>query len=339
MLDQLIAIAPQAAERARQAYAERVAASGREPLETFRARLRVRLGKPLGIEENRREVVVGDMNVRLMGYDADQPISKSQWLILGVYDQPTAEAAWLAGRRLAKALSLAAIEDHVGVDLGDDRPTSMFSAEIANVLKSTFGVALHPNVHGVAVYPEDEIAISVNVNASATVIANGDKFVQSLDQATREVDGLDERARVSLELLNAAMMATDSVARIILGLSAVEFLGQDAKWSAHQLRLLTRFEAEARSFTDGDSAENDEVADAIRRSMYRVSLRQGVMRTLARIGLADEKKTWDRLYGLRSELVHGTTRRPVAEIVDLATQTMSLCRKIVLTYAHHTRQK
>ena len=47
------------------------------------------------------------------------------------------------------------------------------------------------------------------------------------------------------------------------------------------------------------------MADAIRKSLHRLTLRQGVFRLLDRLGLQHLKKGWDDLDNERSTLVHG----------------------------------
>ena len=74
----------------------------------------------------------------------------------------------------------------------------------------------------------------------------------------------------------------------------------------------------------------DEVADAIRKSLHRLTLRQGVFRLLDRLGLTHWKKRWDDLYAERSTLVHGLAPQTGADYGDLAHRTVSLCGQILL---------
>ena len=72
------------------------------------------------------------------------------------------------------------------------------------------------------------------------------------------------------------------------------------------------------------------MAKAIRTSLFPLSLRQGVMRLLARLGLDQLRKEWGRLYGVRSGLFHGTTRLSDSEINQAAMDTVTLCGRIIL---------
>ena len=48
-----------------------------------------------------------------------------------------------------------------------------------------------------------------------------------------------------------------------------------------------------------------EIVQALRHGLHKVSLRQGVMRVLNRIGLEHLIEDWDALYQTCSELFHG----------------------------------
>ena len=82
--------------------------------------------------------------------------------------------------------------------------------------------------------------------------------------------------------------------------------------------------------TEGSAEERAEVAKAIRTSLFPLSLRQGVTRLLARLGLDQLRKEWDRLYGIRSGLFHGTARLSDSEINQAAMDTVTLCGRIPL---------
>jgi hypothetical protein len=72
------------------------------------------------------------------------------------------------------------------------------------------------------------------------------------------------------------------------------------------------------------------VAQAIQKGLFRISLRQGVMRLLSRLGLDVLREEWDRLYALRSGLFHGTARLSDDEIGQAARDALTLCGPIVL---------
>jgi hypothetical protein len=128
-------------------------------------------------------------------------------------------------------------------------------------------------------------------------------------------------------------MRSEPVAQIVFAVSAVESLGQDESWSRDQRLLLRELAAAAEQSATGTDAERHEVADAIRKSLHRLTLRQGVFRLLDRLGLQRLKKAWDDLYAERSTLVHGLAPQPGADYADLAHRTVSLCGQVLLKAA------
>jgi hypothetical protein len=54
------------------------------------------------------------------------------------------------------------------------------------------------------------------------------------------------------------------------------------------------------------------------------------MRVLSRLNLNHLRKEWDKLYGLRSGLFHGTVEMNEQEIHQLATEAVRLCSRIIL---------
>jgi len=100
-----------------------------------------------------------------------------------------------------------------------------------------------------------------------------------------------------------------------------------------QKQLLRELAAVAEQSATGTDAERQEVADAIRKSLHRLTLRQGVFRLLDRLGLQHLKQPWDALYAERSTLVHGLAPQPGADYGDLAHRTVSLCGQILLKAA------
>lgn len=141
---------------------------------------------------------------------------------------------------------------------------------------------------------------------------------------------LSDKTKDVILLLNYALMRPEPVARIIFPISAVEMLGQTENWTAAQKSLLFKLAKVAESYDVGSEIERKEVSDAISKSLYKLSLRQGVMRLLCRLNLSHLKKEWDNLYAERSSLVHGMAPRPGIDYSDLAYRAVSLCGHILL---------
>jgi hypothetical protein len=131
--------------------------------------------------------------------------------------------------------------------------------------------------------------------------------------------------------MNYALTRSDPVAMIVFAVSAVEMLGQEEQWSEAQIQLLAQLADAAEKCSSNSIDERREVAEAIRRNFHKLSLRQGVIRLLVSLNLNLLKKKWDELYNERSTLVHGLAPRPGIDYGDLASRTMGLCGRILLT--------
>jgi hypothetical protein len=171
------------------------------------------------------------------------------------------------------------------------------------------------------------------LNATATVRAARDPFLSDLDEIVRTGVRPSPRVADVILLLNYALMRVEPVAQIVFAVSAVESLGQDERWSKDQEEILRELAAAAEQSMIGTDVERQEVANAIRKSLHRLTLRQGVFRLLDRLRLQHLRKPWDDLYAERSTLVHGLAPTPGANYEDLAHRTVSLCGRILLTAA------
>ena len=197
------------------------------------------------------------------------------------------------------------------------------------VLQQT-GSDLRPNIHGLDVFPDDPRTHIFAASGTGTVRAGLDPFLTDLDQLHRTAASPSQRITDVILLLNYALMQPEPVAQIVFAVSAVESLGQDETWTADQKALLKELAKAAEQSATGAVDERQEVADAIRKSLHRLTLRQGVFRLLDRLGLAHLKTPWDDLYAERSTLVHGLAPKPGADYGDLAHRTVSLCGQILL---------
>ena len=180
-------------------------------------------------------------------------------------------------------------------------------------------------------FPDDPAVRIGHFSAIGTVRASPDPFLVDLNELFKVIDGASQRTRDIALLLNYALMRPEPVAQIVFAISAVEMVGQDEHWSSDQKRLLDEIAATAEKSSIGTDDERREVVSAIRRDIYKRSLRQGVLRLLSSLGLEHLKKQWDELYAARSTLVHGLAPKPGADYGELAYRAVSLCGKILVT--------
>jgi hypothetical protein len=180
--------------------------------------------------------------------------------------------------------------------------------------------------------PDDDLTRIPLINAEAKVTSSPDHLMGAIQELSGFLGVLSDPAEQGLQLLNAALMTNQPLAQLVLAFSAVEAMGQKEDWTTGQRKLLGDLAQEvvSASATGTDDRERLEVAEALRRGMHRLGLRQGVLRLLETLGLSTLKKEWDRLYGLRSGVVHGTKRLDETELNQLAMDTITLCAKVII---------
>lgn len=158
-------------------------------------------------------------------------------------------------------------------------------------------------------------------------------FLRAMEELASQVPFRMAVAAPGVRLLNAALMTAEPLAQAVLAFSAVEALGQQENWSRSQKDLINRLADEVEGDGDDSDSERFEIADALRRSLHRVGLRQGVLRVLSRLGLASLKSEWDRLYSVRSGLFHGTMSLSQQELHQFANDAVKIAGKIILAVA------
>jgi hypothetical protein len=295
----------------------------------FRVRLRVRVGKRLNSTNDCETVEVSGKTVTIKGDTRGQILRESYWLALCAYGFASEDEAREFGELLRVKVQVAALASRLGVDTGLDQPTFWVSDDFARavgMLKE--GDRLFPNVHGVSVMPDDENNRIPTGGPTIEVHADPAQFMESLAGLPATMPGQLVAAN-GMRLMNFALLTNDPLAQLVLAFSAVEELGQGENWTSKQRQLLNDLEQLVRATSD--DADHTEVADAIKRSMHRIGIRQGVMRVLDCVGLKSLRKEWDRLYGLRSGLFHGTALLPAEQISQLALDAVTLCGRILLT--------
>jgi hypothetical protein len=300
------------------------------PTSTYRARLRFKLLKKLNIEANEYRFKVNEREIVLSAPTPECPIRDSEWLVMNAKGFASEDDARRFGHDLRSAIELSSVSSRLGIDAGRDLPTSAIGVWFKEQLEKENGKIIRNNVHGLDVFEDDPRVVIFSMSGTATVHANHDPFLMFAAELHGKDSALSDEARDLILLLNYALMRAEPVAQIVFAFSAVEMLGQTEKWTDAQKTLL----AELRQFADssqiGCKQERSEVSEAVGKSLHRLTLRQGVMRVLNRLGLIHLKTEWDRLYAERSTLVHGLAPRPGADYSDLANRAITLCGHILL---------
>ncbi len=295
----------------------------------FRVRLRVRMAKGLTTEATSLSVTVAGREITITSQDKNEALNKATWAVLHARGFVTEDEARQFGTRLAWIFQVASLSLRLGIDVGEDKPSGWVSEAFARakgLIKDHERIA--PNIHGLLVLPDDDHTRIPLMNARLTVTSSPDDLVKILGELGEGSETTPKLAMTSVRLLNLALMTNEPLAQMVLAFSAIEELGQDQEWSDAQSALIEQLAINAESSTLGEE-QRAEVARAIRTGLFKVSLRQGVIRLLASLELSELKKEWDRLYGLRSGIFHGTARLASAELNQAASDAITLCGQIV----------
>ena len=301
-----------------------------------RIRLRVRLAKSLSSTDVSRVVNLAGREVTIASQVKGQPLSDTLWIVLGARGFSTEEEANDFGTQLRAITELAGLCSRLGIDVGQDKATGWMREEFARSL-GLIGPheRLQPNVHGLTIMPDDDLNRIPIVQAEGTVRADPSSLESALAEIAAGPRIQPSSSAEGVRLLNLALINPQPLGQLVLAISAVEALGQNEAWTETQTALLAQLAAQVEADTSGQDAERMEVADALRRGLHRFGLRQGVVRVSARLGLQHLRKEWDRVYGLRSGLFHGTAQLAENEIATLANDAITLCGRIILTLAEH----
>lgn len=295
-----------------------------------RTRLRIRIGKPFTTDQPFLTATVEGREVTITPQSSEDKLTDAKWIVLTAGGFGSDKEAQRFGEQLRGIIEVAALCARLGADVGQDRATSCVSEQFA---RSIGMIQPHerivPNVHGLMVIPDDDLTRFPIINAEGKVTIDPAQFVSAITELGEQNRLPGSHLMEGIRLLNLALMSQEPLAQVVLALSAVEALGQNENWTERQRALLNDLANQLDCQAQGD-VEQQEVAEALRRHIYRISLRQGVIRVLSQLELEHLKHEWDRVYGLRSGVFHGTSFLTDTEVQQLAHDTINLCANIIL---------
>lgn len=297
----------------------------------YRIRFRFKLAKKLNIDEHEHRIEIHSNEVALSPQQTDAKICDSEWLVMNARAFNAEDDALLFANKLKMACEVSSIIARLGIDAGTDLQTSGFSKVVKDRIKEQTGIITRNDVHGIDVFQDDPAVRIASMHGNLTVRTAPNPFLSEISDVFDQVERASKKTKDIVLLLNYALLRPDPVSQIVFAFSAVEMLGQDQAWNANQKKLLDALALEAQESELASCDERAEVADAILKGMYKLSLRQGVLRLLSSHSLDHLKRDWDALYGERSTLVHGLAPKPGMSYGDLANRAVTLCGHILLT--------
>jgi hypothetical protein len=183
----------------------------------------------------------------------------------------TEDEAQSFGNQLRAIVELAGLCARIGADVGQDKPTSLINEDWARsmgMVQPDERVA--PNIHGLAVLPDDDKTRIPLLTADATVVADPAQFLGALTEIGPDLPDDFSVVEHGVRALNLSIARQEALSRMAASISAVEALGQSETWTLAQKSLLNELATRAESSTDVSEPERQEVADALRRGVQRV---------------------------------------------------------------------
>ena len=259
--------------------------------------LKVRIGRKLNTEQKCLAVIFGNRQVTIRSEKQDQALNESTWIVLDARGFATEDEARDFSSKLRDAVSVGALCSRIGADPDQDEVRALRS----DVVDFMFSVG--------------QVEVTVRTDPA--------RFIGALTVLADPLP-LDD-VRISVRLLNLAMLNTDRIGKIILAISAVESLVDDPGWSADEQQYIEDLVAQTASKCS-DDIDFRQIAEAIR-NIRHTSVRRGIRQCLDDDALFKE---WDNLYRRRSRLVHGTKPLDRQELSQLASDAIRICTKILL---------
>lgn len=253
------------------------------------------------------------------------------------------DLARTAGGTLKNALRLAAIANHVPLDVGDDTFRSGAGPSVKQRAAED-GVQLLDHVHGLQVYEETGTQMEVMFSASPTLVSKFDNLFESVRTHVPFADALGPTEQLACDLLALSGFETSDRARHLTASIAGEVLSD----RAHRTGVAARVVDEVLVQVDGALAaariraggqEEIEELRSLRGALTSARRRShsSAFRSLADEivdGEADDARdVLSRSYRARSDLVH--TGKTEHDLPPLTAELVRVLGQVILARASH----
>ncbi|MBO9547112.1 hypothetical protein [Caulobacter sp.] len=295
---------------------------------TFAARLQFKLGKGLTTDAEALQGQFDGREITLKPQLAGETLRTTKFYILTAPGFSTPEAAEAFGRRLQRGLAISGLLANVGVNVGEDKQTLFMAPSFLRAAFPDHAGEFRFPIWGLEVYDETRDPKWVYFGAEATVSGDPDQFLAAIDAQSARVDALSETLVQALQLLNAAVMAPNPAAQLVLGIAAIELLAKTEAWSPAQKAAVKRYKAMALEDKALAAEEREEVAAAIER-IYKIGVLEASRRFIRSVCREDLLDEWQAIYKLRSQIFHGLSAFKADDVSLLAARTLPIATALV----------
>ena len=203
-------------------------------------RYRFRLAKPLSAQDEFLDFQLGKRPFSLKSRTGG-PLRDARYLVCLAEDFESEAEARAFGGRLGHALLRTSVHTRNGVDLGEDRATSVFGSSVKSRVLQEQDAALLDDVHGLMIYPDTPTPHVASFEGTGSVLFSPELFLGTLAAAFDEGGVVPEELEVPVELYCASCMEPSPVGQLILAVSAIEaMVGDPPSRPDPELALLER---------------------------------------------------------------------------------------------------
>lgn len=240
-------------------------------------------------------------------------------LIGGPYS--SAEEAREAAERAKKALLTWAVQQRIGIDLGDGRQRSFLTNAGREMIESELKRPVRNDVHGIDVYEHQENLMFISMHLDATLSKSPETFSEQIATAFRNSLVLTEKQILAAELYCASFFDVSFRSRLITLVTAVEALLEPALRSQYAQTLVSTMETMVRQTAIDESTKEAMIGSLqwLRQDSIGQAGRDLCTRFLGSteyFGMV-ASRFFSYCYELRSQILH--FGKPTEGAVDLLT--------------------
>ena len=251
----------------------------------------------------------------------------------GPYTSPN--EAMEAGEQAKKALLYWAVEQRLGIDLGDGRQRSVVTDAGLAMFQQQWGAPVRNDVHGIDVYEAIHNLRFAFTNMTPVVGKNPLALVETFNREFREPMLLTEKQRLAAEIYSGSFFDVSHRSRFITLVTAVEALLEPSRRSESAQTLVSEIENITRS-SDVDNATQNAILSSLQWLRFESIGQTG--RSLAKRLIPERqyggRTSWSFFtycYQLRSQILHrGGAEDDSADLLGLANETEGFVAYILL---------
>ena len=263
-----------------------------------------------------------DKTIILVAIEKGVPLNRTKNFALIVGDFESKEAALEFGKRTGRSLKVASVFAGIGVNIGKGIPTEAFAQSIKDENFKKSGLALYYNVHGLMYPPPDTLQLDATVRVSEYP----DKFISGFKKAFSLNIPAHDDLEIPIDLYCASCMESSYIAKLILALSAIEYIAEQSKRPEKECRLID----DACNVIDAantDQKAKENVKNLLR-DRKKISIGQAC-RNLIENYLPNDLKEFRVVSNYRGKVAHPSSEGDRTELPDMASKAQSLTGRLI----------